>query len=138
METDAGVRICIHVMLSKSPSCCCSSSLSPPPCHEVHVRFLDGHERTGFSAWPGKLGSNSHVLISFVGEITGQKVSLGTELFLLSGGMWPEKSTSLKPKERQIPPMRVGSGDLTAKLCLTFATLWTVACHGPLSMGFSR
>ena len=25
-----------------------------------------------------------------------------------------------------------------AKLCLTFATPWTVACQAPLSMGFSR
>ena len=31
-----------------------------------------------------------------------------------------------------------GSGGLVAKLCLTFATPWTVACQAPLSMGFSR
>ena len=27
---------------------------------------------------------------------------------------------------------------LISQLCLTFATQWTVACHAPLSMGFSR
>ena len=27
---------------------------------------------------------------------------------------------------------------LVAKLCVTLATLWTVACQAPLSMGFSR
>ena len=31
-----------------------------------------------------------------------------------------------------------GGGDLVAKSCLTFAIPWTVACQGPLSMGFSR
>ena len=31
-----------------------------------------------------------------------------------------------------------GSGDLVAKLCLTRAIPWTVACQTPLSMGFSR
>ena len=29
-------------------------------------------------------------------------------------------------------------GGLVGKLCLTFATPWTVACQAPLSMGFSR
>ena len=29
-------------------------------------------------------------------------------------------------------------GGLVTKLCLTRATLWTVACQAPLSMGFSR
>ena len=29
-------------------------------------------------------------------------------------------------------------GGLVAKSCLTLATLWTVACQSPLSMGFSR
>ena len=29
-------------------------------------------------------------------------------------------------------------GGLVTKLCLTLATPWTVACQGPLSMGFSR
>ena len=29
-------------------------------------------------------------------------------------------------------------GGLVAKLCPTLATPWTVACQGPLSMGFSR
>ena len=29
-------------------------------------------------------------------------------------------------------------GGLVTKLCLTFVTTWTVACHAPLSMGFSR
>ena len=29
-------------------------------------------------------------------------------------------------------------GGLVAKLCLTLATPWTVACKAPLSMGFSR
>ena len=28
-------------------------------------------------------------------------------------------------------------GGLVAKLCLTLATPWTVACQAPLSMGFS-
>ena len=31
-----------------------------------------------------------------------------------------------------------GGGGLVAKLCLTLATPWTVACQAPLSMGFSR
>ena len=31
-----------------------------------------------------------------------------------------------------------GCGGLDAKLCPTLATLWTVACQAPLSMGFSR
>ena len=30
------------------------------------------------------------------------------------------------------------SNGLVAKSCLTLATLWTVACKAPLSMGFSR
>ena len=29
-------------------------------------------------------------------------------------------------------------GGLVTKLCLTLITPWTVACHSPLSMGFSR
>ena len=29
-------------------------------------------------------------------------------------------------------------GDLVAKLCLTLATPWNVACQAPLSMAFSR
>ena len=29
-------------------------------------------------------------------------------------------------------------GGLVTKSCLTLATLWTVACQAPLSMGFSR
>ena len=29
-------------------------------------------------------------------------------------------------------------GGLVPKLCPTLATLWTVACQTPLSMGFSR
>ena len=29
-------------------------------------------------------------------------------------------------------------GSLVAKSCPTLATPWTVACQGPLSMGFSR
>ena len=29
-------------------------------------------------------------------------------------------------------------GGLVAKLCLTLATPWTVACQAPLSVGFSR
>ena len=29
-------------------------------------------------------------------------------------------------------------GGLVAKFCLILATLWTVACQAPLSMGFSR
>ena len=29
-------------------------------------------------------------------------------------------------------------GGLVAKLCLTLATPWTVACKAPLSRGFSR
>ena len=31
-----------------------------------------------------------------------------------------------------------GGGGLVAKLCLTFATPWTIACQAPLSMEFSR
>ena len=31
-----------------------------------------------------------------------------------------------------------GGGGLVAKLCLTLATPWTVACQAPLSKGFSR
>ena len=31
-----------------------------------------------------------------------------------------------------------GSGGLVAKLCLTFATPWTVACQAPLSIGFPK
>ena len=34
---------------------------------------------------------------------------------------------------RQVPP-----GGLVTKLCPTLATLWTVACQAPQSMGFSR
>ena len=30
------------------------------------------------------------------------------------------------------------AGGLVAKSCLTLATLWTVACQAPQSMGFSR
>ena len=30
------------------------------------------------------------------------------------------------------------SGGLIAKSCPTLTTPWTVACHAPLSMGFSR
>ena len=33
---------------------------------------------------------------------------------------------------------RGGGGGLVAKLCPTLATPWTVACHAPLSMAFSR
>ena len=33
--------------------------------------------------------------------------------------------------------MSVG-GSLVAKSCLTLAIHWTVACHAPLSVGFSR
>ena len=29
-------------------------------------------------------------------------------------------------------------GGLVAKLCLTLATLWNIACQAPLSKGFSR
>ena len=32
----------------------------------------------------------------------------------------------------------LGGGGLVAKLCLTLATPWTVACQAPLSVGFSR
>ena len=32
----------------------------------------------------------------------------------------------------------LGGGGLVAKLCLTFATPWAVACQAPLSMEFSR
>ena len=35
-------------------------------------------------------------------------------------------------------PPSTGSSGLVAKLYLTPATLWTVACQAPLSMGFSR
>ena len=31
-----------------------------------------------------------------------------------------------------------GLGDLVTKSCPALATPWTVACKGPLSMGFSR
>ena len=31
-----------------------------------------------------------------------------------------------------------GGGGLVPKSCLTLATPWTIACQGPLSMGFSR
>ena len=31
-----------------------------------------------------------------------------------------------------------GLGDLVPKSCPTLVTPWTVACKGPLSMGFSR
>ena len=31
-----------------------------------------------------------------------------------------------------------GGGGLVTKLCPTLATPWTIACQGPLSMGFSR
>ena len=34
--------------------------------------------------------------------------------------------------------VRHGGGGLVAKLCLTLATPWTVACQAPLSMEFSR
>ena len=34
--------------------------------------------------------------------------------------------------------MHGGGGGLVAKLCPTFAILWTEACQAPLSMGFSR
>ena len=34
--------------------------------------------------------------------------------------------------------MIVVSSSYVVKLCLTFATPWTVACQAPLSMGFSR
>ena len=30
------------------------------------------------------------------------------------------------------------AGNLVAKLCLTFAAPWTLACQAPLSVGFSR
>ena len=32
----------------------------------------------------------------------------------------------------------MSGGGLVAKLCLTFATPWTVACQAPLFMGFFR
>ena len=41
-------------------------------------------------------------------------------------------------------PLRISNGNfdmgsgLIAKLCPTLATLWTVPCQAPLSMGFSR
>ena len=31
-----------------------------------------------------------------------------------------------------------GGGGLVAKLCLTLAVPWNIACQAPLSMGFSR
>ena len=31
-----------------------------------------------------------------------------------------------------------GGGDLVAELCPTLTIPWAVACHAPLSMGFSR
>ena len=31
-----------------------------------------------------------------------------------------------------------GGGDLVAKLCLTLATPWTIACQAPLAIGVSR
>ena len=34
--------------------------------------------------------------------------------------------------------MIYGGGGLVAKLCLTLATPWAIACQAPLSMGFSR
>ena len=38
----------------------------------------------------------------------------------------------------ELCPVDDGGGGLAAKLCLTLATPWTVACQAPLSMGFSR
>ena len=35
-------------------------------------------------------------------------------------------------------PQGGGGGGLVTKSCLTLATPWTVACQGPLSIGFSR
>ena len=35
-------------------------------------------------------------------------------------------------------PFPCGGGGLVTKFCLTLATLWTVDCQAPLSMGFSR
>ena len=37
-----------------------------------------------------------------------------------------------------VPGIQTKGDGLVAKLCLTFVTLWTVACQAPLSMGFSR
>ena len=37
-----------------------------------------------------------------------------------------------------VPGIQTKVDGLVAKLCLTFVTLWTVACQAPLSMGFSR
>ena len=31
-----------------------------------------------------------------------------------------------------------GGGGLVAKLCMTLAIPWTIACQAPLSLGFSR
>ena len=80
------------MMTFKSPGCC-SSNLSPLPCHEVYVSFLDGHVVTGSSAQLGKLDSHSYALNFFVGEITGQNVAHGIDLFYLRGVMMPEKLT---------------------------------------------
>ena len=49
---------------------------------------------------------------------------------------------SLSLLSKMIPPFQPcwasHHGGLVAKLCLTLATPWTVACQVPLSMGFSR
>ena len=47
----------------------------------------------------------------------------------------PHSFTVDRPKVRR---RSCNYGGLVAKLCLTLATPWTIACQAPLSMGFSR
>lgn len=103
------------MMPFKSPGSC-YSNLSSPPCHEVYVSFLDGHVITKSPAQLGKLECHSFALTFFVGEITGQNIAHGIDLFHLRGGMMPEKLTNLKHKERQTPSMRVMNADVRNNL----------------------
>ena len=101
---DAVVRICLPMMPFKSLSHC-SSSFSPLSSHEVHVSFLDEHEKAGSSAQLGKLGSHTYDL-TFGRRNHSTKSHLWHWAVLPQGGRMPEKPTSLKHKERQTPPMK--------------------------------
>ena len=101
---DAVVRICLPMMPFKSLSHC-SSSFSPLPSHEVHVSFLDGHEKAGSSTQLEKLGSHSYAL-TFGRRNHIKKSHLWHWAVPPQGRHDAEKTTSLKLKERQTPSMR--------------------------------
>ena len=131
---------CLKMKLTVEKSCSCRHNLGDtqrsPGNSSVSLSKSSGTSMTHSSPW------DTASIMSCPCSRTNNSFLLSIRMRHLDVSQDSPEFCSLSLLSKMIPPFQPclssHHGGLVAKLCLTLATPWTVACQVPLSMGFSR